>query len=135
MKAKITLAVVGILLLQIQLLAQNVGINDDGSQPDNSAMLHIKSTNKGLLIPQIALTGVNDASTITSPATSLLVYNTTVGSGLTAGYYYNSGTSGAPVWKALTSGGALTNFTESNYLYNTVGIMVKTVGAFEAGIQ
>ncbi|MEI6748884.1 MAG: hypothetical protein WCM93_06965 [Bacteroidota bacterium] len=119
MKAKLILSVVFILILQIQLYAQNVGINDDGSTPDNSAMLHVKSANKGLLIPQIALTGVNDAASIPSPATSLLVYNTTDGSGLTPGYYYNSGTPASPVWKALTTAGGLTNFTESNYLYNT----------------
>ena len=43
-----------LLLLQMRTLAQNLGINDDGSAPDNSAILHVKSTNKGLLIPQIA---------------------------------------------------------------------------------
>ena len=108
-----------LMLFQVRTLAQNVGINDDGSQPDNSAMLQVKSANKGLLIPQIALTGVNDATTIATPATSLLVYNTTDGSGLTPGYYYNSGTPASPVWKALTVAAGLTNFTESNYLYNT----------------
>jgi hypothetical protein len=47
------------------------------------------------------------------------VYNTTDGSGLTPGYYYNSGTPASPVWKALISAEGLTNFSESNYLYNT----------------
>ena len=108
-----------LMLLQIRTFAQNIGINDDGSTPDNSAMLHVKSANKGLLIPQIALTGVNDATSITTPATSLLVYNITDGSGLTAGYYYNSGTPASPVWKALTTTGGLTNFTESNYMYSS----------------
>jgi hypothetical protein len=117
MKTQITILFV--LLLNLAALAQNVGINADGSTPDNSAMLHVKSANKGLLIPQIALTGVNDATTITTPATSLLVYNTTDGSGLTPGYYYNSGTPDSPVWKALISAGGLTNFTESNYLYDS----------------
>ena len=120
MKSKKILALAILLMfLHVRTLAQNVGINDDGSQPDNSAMLHIKSANKGLLIPQIALTGVNDVTSIPSPATSLLVYNTTIGSGLTAGYYYNSGTPTAPVWTALTTTSGLNNFTESNYLYNT----------------
>ncbi|MBN1926142.1 MAG: hypothetical protein JW798_09925, partial [Prolixibacteraceae bacterium] len=57
--------------------AQNVGINADGSAPDNSAMLDVDASNKGLLIPRVALTGANDATTIASPATSLLIYNTT----------------------------------------------------------
>jgi len=119
MKRLLIFAITFLLLFQMRSFAQNVGINDDGSTPDNSAMLHVKSANKGLLIPQIALTGVNDATTIATPATSLLVYNTTDGSGLTPGYYYNSGTPASPVWKALISAGGLTNFTESNYLYNS----------------
>src|ERR1700761_7133106 len=41
-----------------------------------SAMLQVTSTNKGFLSPQVALTGLLDVSTITSPATGLLVYCT-----------------------------------------------------------
>ncbi len=99
MKAKLTVAVAFIIILQSPLFAQNVGINNDGSNPDNSAMLHIKSTDKGLLIPQIALTGIFDIFTIPNPAVSLLVYNTTTGSGLTPGYYYFTGS----VWTGLTT--------------------------------
>lgn len=33
--------------------AQNVALNIDGSAPDNSSMLDIKSTTKGLLIPRM----------------------------------------------------------------------------------
>ena len=75
--------------------AQNVAINADASLPNNSAMLDVKNPNKGILIPRVALTGTNDMFTITSPANSLLVYNTTAaGSGsnaITAGYYYWTG--------------------------------------------
>ena len=114
MKRLLILSLTFLLLLQMRSIAQNVGINDDGSTPDNSAMLDVKSTNKGLLIPQIALTGVNDATTISNPAVSLLIYNTaTAGispNNVIPGYYYNSGTSSAPVWKPLI----INNFTESN---------------------
>jgi len=51
-----------------------VGINT--VTPDPSSVLDIKSTNKGLLIPRIALTGKTDLTTIPNPANSLLVYNT-----------------------------------------------------------
>jgi len=75
--------------------AQGVAINNDGSSPDASAMLDVKHPNKGLLIPRVALTSTADVSTIISPATSLLVYNTaTNGSGaaaITPGFYYWSG--------------------------------------------
>ena len=64
--------------------------------PDASAKLDITSTNKGFLPPRVTLTGTADVSTIASPATGLLVFNTaTAGSGTTAVtpgmYYYASG--------------------------------------------
>jgi len=71
-----------LLLLSIKLISQNVGINSTGATPDASAMLDIDvsslgaSAKKGLLIPRIALASRVDVSTIPSPATSLLVYNT-----------------------------------------------------------
>ena len=75
--------------------AQSVGINTDGSIPPVSAMLEVKSTTKGVLIPRIALVSTNLATPVPVPANSLLVYNTAfAGSGSTAvtpGYYYWNG--------------------------------------------
>ena len=71
--------------------------------PAVSAQLEISSTSKGFLIPRVALTGTTDVVTISSPATSLLVYNTTVNLYLTPGFYYNSGTSGSPLWVKLVN--------------------------------
>ncbi len=77
-------------------LAQNVGISTtNGFTPDASAALDISYTNKGLLVPRVALTATNAAGPITSPATSLLVYNTatagTSPNNVTPGYYYWGG--------------------------------------------
>jgi hypothetical protein len=74
--------------------SQSAAINSDGSIADPSAMLDVKSTNKGMLIPRVTSTAV-----ITNPATSLIVYQTNV----PAGFYYNSGTPAAPVWTSLSS--------------------------------
>lgn len=68
--------------------AQNVGINDNNSSPNTSAMLDVYSTTTGMLIPRVALTSTSSASPITSPATSLLVYNTATVSDVIPGYYY-----------------------------------------------
>ncbi len=63
--------------------------------PDASAKLDVSSTNKGFLPPRIALTALNSASPVTSPATGLLIFNTeTAGSipnQVTPGYYYWDG--------------------------------------------
>lgn len=69
-----------------------VAINTDGATPDASAMLDIKSADKGLLIPRIALIGLADVTTISAPATSLLIYNTAATGDITPGYYYWNGT-------------------------------------------
>jgi hypothetical protein len=82
--------------------------------PDASAKLEVRSTSKGLLIPQVALTASSDATTIASPAASLLVYNTATTSDVIPGYYYNSGTTTSPVWLRLitvTSGVPYTGAT------------------------
>ncbi len=77
--------------------AQNVGISAaNGFTPDASAGLDISFTNKGLLVPRVALTATNAATPITLPATSLLVYNTatagTSPNNVIPGYYYWNGT-------------------------------------------
>jgi hypothetical protein len=83
--------------------SQNVGINSTGDTPNSSAMLDVSAANKGLLIPNVSLTGTTDGTTIAAPATSLLVYNTSTVSDVTPGYYYNSGTTTTPVWKQLAT--------------------------------
>ncbi len=87
----LVLFISSMLLINVQMYAQNVGINSDGSTPNASAMLDIKSSDKGLLIPRVALTSTSSASPITSPATSLLVYNTATTGDVTPGYYYWNG--------------------------------------------
>ena len=63
--------------------------------PEASAKLDVSSTNKGFLPPRIALTAMNSASPVTSPATGLLIFNTaTAGTNpnqVTPGYYYWDG--------------------------------------------
>lgn len=57
-------------VLSIPGFAQ-VSITTDNSNPDNSAMLDIKSTSKGLLIPRMTQSQI---SAIVSPANGLLVF-------------------------------------------------------------
>ena len=100
---KLNLFACMLLLLTSTIFAQ-VGIGT--TTPAASSALDITATNKGLLIPSVALTGSLDTVTITSPATSLLVYNNatagTSPNNVTPGYYYYTGTQ----WERLTNGGA-----------------------------
>lgn len=77
-----------------------------GSNPDGSSMLDVRASDKGMLVPRVSLAGPSDATTIPTPATSLLVFNLSSSGGLSPGYYYNSGTSGSPAWLRLMSGNA-----------------------------
>lgn len=65
--------------------------------PNASAKLDVYATNKGFLPPRVTLTSVTDASTITSPAEGLLVYNTGANINLAAGYYYWNGSNWATI--------------------------------------
>lgn len=88
-----------------QIISQKVG--DNPTLISNSAVLEVESTNKGVLIPRIALTSATDSSTINSPATSLFIYNTatagTSPNNVTPGFYYWGGVS----WIRMATGNAL----------------------------
>lgn len=65
------------------------------TSPNPSAKLEVFSNNQGFLPPRIALTAINAASPVTSPATGLLVFNTEIAgiapNNVTPGYYYWNG--------------------------------------------
>jgi regulator of replication initiation timing len=65
--------------------AQSIAINTDGSVADASAVLDVKSANKGMLIPRMDL---NARNLIGSPATGLIIYQTDN----TPGFYFYNGT-------------------------------------------
>ncbi len=69
---KTTILTTVLVILSLGLFAQ-VSINTDGSDPDGSAMLEVKSTDKGFLPPRVA--NVNDVS---NPVAGLQVYDQSV---------------------------------------------------------
>lgn len=79
---KIFLVLLLSLLLSLFSKAQSLAINTDGSAAGNSAILDVKSTTKGLLIPRLTKA---QKYAIATPATGLLVYQTGPDS---IGFYY-----------------------------------------------
>lgn len=55
------------LVAHLIALTQNVGISETLITPHSSAILEVRSTNKGILIPRVALTQTTSASPVTSP--------------------------------------------------------------------
>jgi hypothetical protein len=109
MKHKLLL-ITAILFLGIQSYAQNVAINNDGSDPDPSAALDVKASDKGVLIPRVDFNNLP-----LSPPTGLLVYVTDNGPDGNDAFYYYNGTQ----WQKLSGAAGLENFTESNYTYDS----------------
>jgi hypothetical protein len=100
------------LLSGLSLQAQ-VAVNNDDSSPDNSAMLDVKSTSKGLLVPR--MTAVQ-RDAIASPATGLLIFCTDNNL-----YFSNKGTSAAPDW-VIVSSQWVTNGSNISFSGGNVGI-------------
>ena len=75
-----------------QVMNAQVKIGGDvTTKADPSAVLELQSTTTGLLLPRVA-----NATDITSPATGLLIYNTTLNV-----VQVNVGTPAAPQWVAV----------------------------------
>ncbi|MBT4968512.1 MAG: hypothetical protein HOM80_05845, partial [Bacteroidetes bacterium] len=92
--ALLIMTTVLVLLFTSKIFAQNVVVTDDGNYtPDASAMLDVKATTKGLLIPRLTAT---QRGNISSPANGLMVYQTDG----TAGFYYYNGST----WQLLFAG-------------------------------
>jgi len=72
-------------VLPQSLFSQSLAINTDGSTANSSAILDVKSTAKGILIPRMTKAQKN---AITTPATGLLVYQTSPDS---TGFQYYDG--------------------------------------------
>jgi uncharacterized protein (TIGR02145 family) len=75
MKKSTRIMVVAMILIYsgLEVIAQ-VGINTDNSSPDPSAMLDVRSTDRGFLPPRVTN---EQMYAITSPPEGLVVYNTT----------------------------------------------------------
>ncbi|MCF6142534.1 hypothetical protein L1S34_14675 [Flavobacterium sp. K77] len=80
----------GLSLIALNATAQSVAINTDGSTADPSAILDLKSSNQGVLVPRLTQT---QRTAIATPATGLMVYQTDA----TAGFYFYNGTA----WTSL----------------------------------
>ncbi len=93
------LALLGSSLFFIDVLAAQVSVNQDSSAPDPSAMLDVKSSDKGMLVPRMTTA---QRTAISSPATGLLVFDTD-----TESFWYRDSGS----WVRLISGWNLSGNT------------------------
>jgi hypothetical protein len=101
-----------ILLACIMSFSQGVAINQTNSPADNSAMLDIQGTGKGLLIPRLTTAQI---FAIPTPATGLLVFNTSLQT-----FFYRSATQ----WQELMISNNSQWANSGTYIYNSAFIPV-----------
>ncbi len=83
-------------------LADLPSIGDVGiatETPDASSILEVQASDRGLLIPNVALTSCSDTTTIPNPANSLLVFNTLASSSLEVGFVFFETATGE--WRSI----------------------------------
>jgi hypothetical protein len=95
-------------------ISAQVAVNTDGSLPDNSAMLDIKSTTKGMLVPRMTTA---QRTAIATPAAGLLVFDNSTNSF----WFY-----GAAAWKEITTGSSGWNVTGNSGTDTTVNFIGTT---------
>ena len=109
-----------LLLLAIGVTNAQMGIGTD--EPDASALLDIKASDKGLLIPRMDL-GDFSSNPVVNPVESLLVYNTDANGNnkANAGFYYWDGSAWIPISNPAAIGkdggstnNSITGFTSGN---------------------
>jgi hypothetical protein len=110
MQFKFFVSVILITICGYHSNAQSLAINTDGSTANASAMLDVKSTDKGILIPRMTTV---QRTGIGTPATGLQIYDTD----LNLLFYYNgsawaSVATGSNYW--TSSGGNIYNNTGTN---------------------
>lgn len=95
----------------------NAQISIGSTSPSASAMLEVNATSKGFLPPRVALSSINDVTTISSPATGLLIINTatagTAPNNVFPGYYYFDGSK----WQHIFNPSS--NFIKKSILVNS----------------
>ena len=87
----ISLFLILVLLIYHPRLFSQVKIGDNPKSINSDAMLEVESSNKGILLPRIALKSTASPSPLRSFTAGMIVYNTSTSNDLTPGLYYCDG--------------------------------------------
>jgi len=114
------------------MVSAQIGIGTVTPNPDSA--LEVASTDKGLLVPRIALTGTANAAPLSAHVRGMMIYNIATTGDVTPGYYVNEGTKWVKMADATsepfknpdgTSAAAPTS-TDINYMNGNLGIGTST---------
>ena len=119
---RLLLLLIGVLSFT-QIYSQGVVISENAANLDGSAMLDIQATDKGLLIPRVNIANLAAEAPVTSPATSLLVYNTNGTTG--PGFFYWNGSK----WESVGAKFMNYNQGEGDYTLNDYDYIYTVTGS------
>ncbi|WKW46574.1 hypothetical protein P3875_00400 [Myroides sp. JBRI-B21084] len=99
------ISILSIILISAVASAQ-VKIGGTDGTPNVNAMLDIEATNKGVLLPRVALSVTTLASPLSAHVAGMIVYNTATAGDVVPGQYYNDGTK----WQRVLNPSDIGNF-------------------------
>jgi hypothetical protein len=111
-------------LISIAGFSQQMSINTDGALPDSSAMLDVKSTEQGILIPR--MTAAQKVA-ITDPADGLIIYQTDGSKGI---HTYDLAST---TWKYLLDSAGVAALINSSVHWSNASPGIKTDSAVGIG--
>ena len=107
--------ITALLLAGITVTAQ-VKVGNNPTTINANSILEMESTNKGMLLPRVALTGIKAAAPLSAHVEGMKVYNTatagTAPNDVTPGEYYNDGTK----WVKVSPAAPVFNPTKTVYV-------------------
>lgn len=115
-------------LLVVTTVSAQIGVGT--KIPHSDAMIEVKSTNKGLLLPRVALASTTSVSPLSSHVEGMSVYNTATTADVTPGYYYNNGIKWlklAADTASVLKGSVNTNGTASLFTINESNITTNSI--------
>lgn len=82
------------------------------TSPNDDALMELSSSDKGLLIPRLALTHSSNPTPLTTHVTGMTIYNTATAGDVTPGLYFNTGSA----WISVSnSGGNVQDVLSAEY--------------------
>lgn len=117
---KYTLLALSLLLTSFVFSQVKIANNSDPVEPNS--VLELESSDKGLLLPRLALTSTSSASPLAAHVAGMLVYNTATTGDVTPGLYYNTGSAWVNILNpvVIPAGTIITKMSTnapSGYLY------------------
>jgi len=116
-----------LMVLSLSGFAQNVGINSTGATPNADAGLDVDFTNKGILIPRLALTSTSSFAPLSAHVAGMLVYNTATAGDVLPGFYYNTGSSWVPGFPSASATGTMLYWNGTSWVGILPGITGQTL--------